>query len=47
LSFQSRSRPTRSSLIIRAFLVDQAKVAELRQRFEKYTGPVVNAGGVR
>ncbi|HXW41419.1 MAG TPA: extracellular solute-binding protein [Xanthobacteraceae bacterium] len=31
----------------RAFLTDQRKVAELRKRFEKYTGPVVNAGGVR
>jgi ABC-type Fe3+ transport system substrate-binding protein len=31
----------------RAFLVNQTQVAALRQRFEKYTGPVVNAGGVR
>jgi ABC-type Fe3+ transport system substrate-binding protein len=31
----------------RAFLTDQALVAELRTRFEGYTGPVVNAGGVR
>jgi len=31
----------------KAFLVDQAKIADLRKRFEKYTGPVVNAGGVR
>jgi ABC-type Fe3+ transport system substrate-binding protein len=31
----------------RAFLTDQAQVADLRQRFESYTGPVVNAGGVR
>ncbi len=31
----------------RAFLTDQPKIAELRKRFEKYTGPVVNAGGVR
>jgi len=31
----------------RAFLTDQAQVAKLRQRFEGYTGPVVNAGGVR
>jgi ABC-type Fe3+ transport system substrate-binding protein len=31
----------------RAFLTDQAQVAALRQRFEGYTGPVVNAGGVR
>ncbi|HUI14638.1 MAG TPA: extracellular solute-binding protein [Xanthobacteraceae bacterium] len=29
------------------FLVDQTKVADLRKRFEKFTGPVVNAGGVR
>jgi ABC-type Fe3+ transport system substrate-binding protein len=31
----------------RAFLVNQSQVADLRKRFEKYTGPVVNAGGVR
>jgi ABC-type Fe3+ transport system substrate-binding protein len=31
----------------RVFLTDQAQVAELRKRFESYTGPVVNAGGVR
>lgn len=31
----------------RAFLTDQARVAELRRRFERYTGPIVNAGGVR
>jgi ABC-type Fe3+ transport system substrate-binding protein len=31
----------------RVFLTDQAEVAELRKRFERYTGPVVNAGGVR
>jgi ABC-type Fe3+ transport system substrate-binding protein len=31
----------------RAFLVNQTLVADLRKRFEKYTGPVVNAGGVR
>jgi len=31
----------------RAFLTDQAQVVELRKRFEGYTGPVVNAGGVR
>ncbi len=31
----------------KAFLVDQDKVADLRKRFEKYSGPVVNAGGVR
>lgn len=29
------------------FLVDRTKVAELRKRFEKYSGPIVNAGGVR
>jgi len=29
------------------FLSDQTQVAELRKRFEHYTGPVVNAGGVR
>jgi ABC-type Fe3+ transport system substrate-binding protein len=31
----------------RAFLTDQPQVAALRQRFESYTGSVVNAGGVR
>jgi ABC-type Fe3+ transport system substrate-binding protein len=31
----------------RSFLTDQPQVAELRKRFEAYTGPVVNAGGVR
>ena len=31
----------------RAFLTDQTQVADLRKRFEGYTGPVVNAGGVR
>lgn len=31
----------------KAFLVDQTRIADLRKRFEKYTGPVVNAGGVR
>ena len=31
----------------KAFLVDQTKIADLRKRFEKYSGPVVNAGGVR
>jgi hypothetical protein len=31
----------------RACLTDQAQVAELRRRFEGYTGPIVNAGGVR
>jgi ABC-type Fe3+ transport system substrate-binding protein len=31
----------------RAFLTDQVQVAELRKRFEAYTGPIVNAGGVR
>jgi ABC-type Fe3+ transport system substrate-binding protein len=31
----------------RAFLTDQPKVAELRKRFEGYSGPIVNAGGVR
>lgn len=30
-----------------AFLTNLTKVAELRERFEKYTGPVVNSGGVR
>jgi ABC-type Fe3+ transport system substrate-binding protein len=31
----------------RAFLTDQARIAELRKRFEDYTGAVVNTGGVR
>jgi ABC-type Fe3+ transport system substrate-binding protein len=31
----------------RVFLTDQPKVAELRKRFEGYSGPIVNAGGVR
>jgi len=31
----------------RDFLADQPKVAELRKRFEAYSGPIVNAGGVR
>jgi ABC-type Fe3+ transport system substrate-binding protein len=31
----------------RDFLSNQAQVAELRKRFESYSGPIVNAGGVR
>jgi len=31
----------------RTFLTDQGQVAELRKRFEAYSGPIVNAGGVR
>jgi ABC-type Fe3+ transport system substrate-binding protein len=31
----------------REFVTDQARLTELRKRFETYTGPVVNAGGVR
>src|SRR5215471_9097030 len=31
----------------RAFLTNEAQLVELRKRFEGYTGPVVNAGGVR
>src|ERR1700728_177423 len=31
----------------KAFLVDQNKVTDLRKRFEKYSGPIVNSGGVR
>jgi ABC-type Fe3+ transport system substrate-binding protein len=31
----------------RSFLTDQTPVAALRKRLENYTGPVVNAGGVR
>jgi ABC-type Fe3+ transport system substrate-binding protein len=29
------------------FVSDEARLDELRKRFESYTGPVVNAGGVR
>lgn len=31
----------------RDFLSDRAAIAELRKKFEQYTGPVVNTGGVR
>jgi ABC-type Fe3+ transport system substrate-binding protein len=31
----------------RAFLTDEKKVAELRKKFEGYSGPIVNSGGVR
>jgi ABC-type Fe3+ transport system substrate-binding protein len=31
----------------RDFLADQNKVAELRKKFESYSGPIVNSGGVR
>jgi ABC-type Fe3+ transport system substrate-binding protein len=31
----------------KAFMVNAAQIAELRKKFEGYTGPVVNAGGVR
>lgn len=31
----------------RDFLVDQTKVVDLRKRFESYSGPIANAGGVR
>jgi ABC-type Fe3+ transport system substrate-binding protein len=31
----------------KAFMVNEAQIAELRKKFEGYTGPVVNAGGVR
>ena len=31
----------------REFMTDEKTVAELRKRFESYTGPVVNSGGVR
>ena len=31
----------------RAFLTNQTQVAELRKRFEGYSGPIVNSGGVR
>jgi ABC-type Fe3+ transport system substrate-binding protein len=31
----------------RDFLTNQAQIAELRRRFERYSGPIVNTGGVR
>jgi ABC-type Fe3+ transport system substrate-binding protein len=31
----------------KAFMVNAAQIEELRKKFEGYTGPVVNAGGVR
>jgi ABC-type Fe3+ transport system substrate-binding protein len=31
----------------RAFMTDDAQVNDLRKRYERYTGPVVNTGGVR
>ena len=31
----------------REFVTDAKQVAELRKRFESYTGPVVNKGGVQ
>jgi hypothetical protein len=31
----------------RQFLSDEPKLDALRKKFEGYTGPVVNAGGVR
>jgi ABC-type Fe3+ transport system substrate-binding protein len=31
----------------RDFLADQAQVTELRKRFEGFSGPIVNSGGVR
>jgi ABC-type Fe3+ transport system substrate-binding protein len=31
----------------RAFMTDEAQIKDLRQRYERYTGPVVNTGGVR
>jgi ABC-type Fe3+ transport system substrate-binding protein len=31
----------------RVFLTNQTQVAELRKRFEGYSGPIVNSGGVR
>jgi len=31
----------------RAFLTDQKSVEELRKKFEGYSGPIVNSGGVR
>jgi ABC-type Fe3+ transport system substrate-binding protein len=43
-------RPIFSYLVTndyKEFLADARQVAELRKRFEQYTGPIVNAGGVR
>ena len=31
----------------RDFLTNETQLVELRKRFEQYTGPVVNVGGVR
>ena len=31
----------------REFITDDKLIADLRTRFEKYTGPAVNQGGVR
>jgi ABC-type Fe3+ transport system substrate-binding protein len=31
----------------KAFMTNDAQIADLRKKFETYTGPVVNAGGVR
>ena len=31
----------------REFVTDEKQIAELRKRFEGYTGPVVNKGGVQ
>jgi len=31
----------------RQFVSNEKRLAELRKRFEAYTGPVVNKGGVR
>jgi hypothetical protein len=30
-----------------AFVTDEKQLVELRQRFDTYTGPVANAGGVK
>ncbi len=29
------------------FVTDEKRLVKLRQRFEKYTGPVTNKGGVK
>ncbi len=31
----------------REFMIDEKLIADLRKRFEAYTGPPVNNGGVR
>ena len=44
---QADLRLSRSSTTTSSFLVNERELVALRKRFEGYTGPVVNAGGVR